>query len=126
MRTGINCSSLCYAKSRHCMLVIVIIGTHNTCVLSLSTTAVNDLAMILYYDPCYTHRSSRSKEGFHQKCCYQSGSIAVATVNELDFWECAHSCPLYCFLSWTRTIKSTSNDARLALAVIQLLVSMIK
>ena len=45
----------------------------------------------------------------------------VAAVNELDFWECAHSCPLYCFLSWTQTIKSISNDARLALAMIQLL-----
>ena len=51
--------------------------------------------------------------------------FAVATVNEFDYWECAHSGPLYCFLSWTRTIKSTSNDARLELAVIQLLVSMV-
>ena len=25
--------------------------------------------------------------------------LAVTTVNELDFWECVHSCPLYCFLS---------------------------
>ena len=32
------------------------------------------------------------------------------------FCECAHSCPLYCFLFWTRTIKITSNDARLELA----------
>ena len=52
--------------------------------------------------------------------------LTVATVNELDFWECAHSCPLYCFLYWTRTIKSTSNDTRLELAMIQLLVSMVK
>ena len=51
--------------------------------------------------------------------------LAVAAVNELDFWECAHSCPLYCCLSWTRIIKSTSNDARLELDVIQLLVSMV-
>ena len=43
----------------------VIIGTHNTGV--LSTTAVNDLVMILYYDPSYTQRSS-SSNGFHQKC----------------------------------------------------------
>ena len=52
--------------------------------------------------------------------------LAVATVNELNFWECAHSCSLYCFLSWTRTINSTSNDARLELDAIQLLVSMVK
>ena len=51
--------------------MIVIIGKHNSDV--LSTTAVNDLVMIVYYDPCYTHRSSRSKEGFRQKCWYRSG-----------------------------------------------------
>ena len=68
MRTGMNGSNFCYAKSIHCRLVIVISGTYNTDVLSLSTTAVNDIAMILYYDPCYTLRSSRSKEGVHKKC----------------------------------------------------------
>ena len=51
--------------------------------------------------------------------------FAVATVNEFDFWECAHSSPLYCFLSWTQTIKSTSNDACLELVVIQLPVFMV-
>ena len=60
-----------YAKSLHCRLVIVPIGKHNTDV--LSTTAVNDLVMIVYYDPYYTHRSSGSKEGFRQKCWYRSG-----------------------------------------------------
>ena len=49
--------------------------------------------------------------------------IAVATVNELDFWECAHTCALYL---GPKTIKSTSNDSHLELAVTQLLVSMVK
>ena len=98
MRTGMNGSSFCYAKSIHCRLVIVISGTHNADV--LSTTAVNDLVMILYYDPCYTLRSSRSKEGVHKNVDTDLVVLVVATVNELDFWECAHSCPLYCSLSW--------------------------
>ena len=34
MRKGMNGSSFCYAKSLHCRLVIVIIGTQNTDVLS--------------------------------------------------------------------------------------------
>ena len=55
--------------------MIVIIGKHNTDVLS---TAVNDLVMIVYYDPCYTHRSSRSKEGFRQKCWYRSGGTCCS------------------------------------------------
>ena len=54
MRTGMNGSSFCYAKSLHCRLMIVIIGTHNTDV--LSTKAVNDLVMILYYDACSSSR----------------------------------------------------------------------
>ena len=70
MRTGINGSSCCYAKSLHCRLMIVIIGTHNTDI--LSTKAVNDLVMILYYDACYADRSSSSK-GFHHRCSYRSG-----------------------------------------------------
>ena len=49
----------------------VIIGKQNTDV--LSTTAVNNLVIIVYYDVCYTYRSSRSKEGFRQKCLYRSG-----------------------------------------------------
>ena len=70
MRTRMNGSSFCYAKSLHCRLMIVIIGTHNTDV--LSTKAVNDLVMILYSDARYAHRSSSSK-GFHHKCSYRSG-----------------------------------------------------
>ena len=65
----------CYAKSLHCRLMIVIIGTHNTDV--LSTKAVNDLVMILYYDSCYAHRSSSSK-GFHHKCSYRSGGTCCS------------------------------------------------
>ena len=67
--------SFCYAKSLHCRLVIVIIVTHMNV---LSTTAFNDLVMILYYDPCYAYRSSRSKEGFHQKCSYRSGGTCCS------------------------------------------------
>ena len=75
MRTRMNGSSFCYAKSLHCRLMIVIIGTHNTDV--LSTKAVNDLVMILYYDACYAHRSSSSK-GFHHKCSYRSGGTCCS------------------------------------------------
>ena len=71
-------------SDENCRLVMVMIGTYNTEV--LSATAVNDLVMILYYDPCYTHRSSRSKEGFHQKCWYRSGGTC-----------CSHS-------AWTRLL----------------------
>ena len=53
----------------------VIIGTHNTDV--LSTKAVNDLVMILYYNACYAHRSSSSK-GFHHKCSYRSGGTCCS------------------------------------------------
>ena len=74
MRTGMNGSSFCYAKSLHCRLMIVIIGTHSTDV--LSAKAVNDLVLILYYDACYAHRSSSSK-GFHHKCSYRSVPIPV-------------------------------------------------
>ena len=59
----------------------MIIGKHNTDV--LSTTAVNDLVMIVYYDPCYTHRSSRSKEGFSSEMFdIDLVVLSVATVNE--------------------------------------------
>ena len=75
MRTRMNGSSFCYAKFLHCRLMIVIIGTHNTDV--LSTKAVNDLVMILYYDACYAHRSSSSK-GFHHKCSYRSGGTCCS------------------------------------------------
>ena len=34
--------------------------------------------MIVYYDPCYTHRSSRSKEGLRQKCWYLSGGTCCS------------------------------------------------
>ena len=75
MRTGMNGSSFCYAKSLHCRLMKVIIGTHNTDV--LSTKAVNDLVMILYYDACYAYRSSSSK-GFHHKFSYRSGGTCCS------------------------------------------------
>ena len=62
------CRKVVAKHSINCRLMIVIIGTHNTDV--LSTKAVNDLVMILYHDACYAHRSSSSK-GFHHKCSYQ-------------------------------------------------------
>ena len=46
--------------------------------LSTTVTPVNDLVMLLYYDPCYAHRSSRSKEGFHQNCWYRSGGACCS------------------------------------------------
>ena len=53
----------------------VIIGTYNTDV--LSTKAVNDLVMILYYDACYAHRSS-SSTGFHHTFSYRSGGTCCS------------------------------------------------
>ena len=76
MRTRMNGSSFCYAKSLHCRLMIVIIGTHNTDV--LSTKAVNGLVMILYYDSCYAHRSSSSKGFHHHTCSYRSGGTCCS------------------------------------------------
>ena len=82
-------------------LVIVIIGRHNTDVLSLSTTAVNDLVML--HVTHTTHQGQKKVRNVDTDLVV----LAVATVNELDFWECSNSCPLYCFWSWTRTVKST-------------------
>ena len=83
-RTWTNIYLFPSTQNLHCRLVIVIIGTHNTDV--LSTTAGNDLVMILYYDTCYAHRSSRSEEGFYQKCSYRYGGTC-----------CSHS-------EWTRLL----------------------
>ena len=74
---------------------------------------------------------TRSAHQGQMKVCIRNADtdvviLAVATVNELNFWEGAHSCSLNCFLSWTRRIKSTPNDARLKLAVTQLPVFIIK
>ena len=85
MRTGMNLQvfvkpNLFTKDMPFNRLVIVVIDTHNTDVLSLFTTAVIDLhvVMILYYDPCYAHCTSRSKEGFHQKCWYRSGGTCCS------------------------------------------------
>ena len=95
MSTGINGSSFCYAKSLHCRLMIVIIGTHNTDV--LSTKAVNDLVMILYYDACYAHRSSSSK-GFHHTCSYRSGGTCCS----LTEWTGNVPIPIHSVVSYLR------------------------
>ena len=118
MRTRMNGSSFCYAKSLHCRLMIVIIGTHNTDV--LSTKAVNDLVMILYYDACYAHRSLSSKDliiNVHTDLVV----LAVATLNELDFL----STLLFLILDPNHQ-EHFHWYTCLELAVIQLLVSMVR
>ena len=68
-----NNGNVCIIILMYLIIVTLQVGDSHNWYTLLSTTAVNDLVMIVSYDPCYTHRSSRSKEGFRQKCWYRSG-----------------------------------------------------
>ena len=89
IHTWVMRTIFCYAKYLHCRLVIVIIGTHNTVV--LSTAAVNDIYIMIHV----THTAHQGqKKVFIRNVDTDLVVLGVAIVNELDFWECAHSCPL--------------------------------